>query len=110
MKRISVLFISILLVALAGIANGGYEGKMNLNTATAEELSLVPGINDEMAQNIVQYRQASGPFTSLNELKNINGFYASSISELKCSLKLEGNSNFDLIDSSRDWCNKNNLE
>jgi len=110
MKRISVLFITILLVTLAGVAFGGQEGRLNVNTATVDELSFIPGISSEMARNIVQYRKSNGPLASLNELQKIKGFYPSSINELKCSLKLDGKSDFDLTDHRRNWCNKNNMD
>lgn len=47
--------------------------RVNLNTATQEELDALPGIGPVLAQRIVEYRDANGPFTSPEDLKQISG-------------------------------------
>jgi competence ComEA-like helix-hairpin-helix protein len=47
--------------------------KVNVNLAGARELSALPGISDETAENIVQYRNNSGRFTEYNELLDVKG-------------------------------------
>lgn len=44
---------------------------VNVNTATAEELALLPGIGPALAQSIVAYREANGPFELLEQLQNV---------------------------------------
>jgi competence protein ComEA len=46
---------------------------LDLNTATAEELTELPGIGEELARRIVAYREANGPFTSTEELLEVSG-------------------------------------
>ena len=48
-------------------------GKVNINTATAEELEALPGIGPVYAQRIVDYRSQHGPFSNLLELTNVTG-------------------------------------
>lgn len=47
-------------------------GKVNLNTATAEELETLPGVGAVTAQRIVEYRSAHG-FARIEDLMNVKG-------------------------------------
>lgn len=47
--------------------------RININTATAAELTQISGIGDVIAQRIVDYREENGDFTSLEELTNVAG-------------------------------------
>lgn len=47
--------------------------KINLNTATTEQLSEIKGIGVKKAQAIVDYRKTNGQFTSLQQLTNVKG-------------------------------------
>ena len=49
------------------------EGKININTADAHTLTMLPGIGEVLAQRIVDYRTQNGPFRSVDELKNVSG-------------------------------------
>ena len=46
---------------------------LNLNTATLEELAQLPGIGEELARRIVEYREGSGPFETLEQLMEVSG-------------------------------------
>ena len=49
------------------------ENKININTATFDDLMLLPGIGPALAERIISYRETNGPFTSKEELVNVNG-------------------------------------
>ncbi len=47
--------------------------KVNLNTATAEQLQTLPGIGPAMAKRVIEYRTKVGKFTKIEELINVKG-------------------------------------
>ena len=46
---------------------------ININTANSQQLEALPGIGPVIAQRIVDYRNAYGPFTSPGQLINVSG-------------------------------------
>ena len=48
-------------------------GALNINTATAQELSMLPFVDRQTAENIVSYRDSHGPLSSIDELRNVKG-------------------------------------
>jgi len=46
---------------------------IDINTATAEELASLPGLDETVAQNIVSFRNASGPFAVVDDLLMVEG-------------------------------------
>jgi competence protein ComEA len=47
--------------------------RLNVNTATAAELELLPGIGPALAGRIVDDRRANGPFKSVDDLDRVKG-------------------------------------
>jgi competence protein ComEA len=54
-------------------AGGTPSAKVNLNTATVEQLDALPGIGPVLAQRIVDYRTQQGRFTSADQLDDVPG-------------------------------------
>ncbi|GHT31127.1 hypothetical protein FACS1894214_2130 [Planctomycetales bacterium] len=50
-----------------------YNFQVNINSADAAELQLLPGIGEKLSQNIIAYRQENGQFYRYTELQNIKG-------------------------------------
>jgi competence protein ComEA len=47
--------------------------KININTASVEELDTLPRIGTALAKRIVDYRTKEGPFRRIEDIKNVNG-------------------------------------
>lgn len=47
------------------------EKKININTATEQELESLKGIGPATAKNIIRYREEYGGFSSIEEIKNV---------------------------------------
>ncbi len=51
--------------------------KININTATADELTQLEGIGYKKAQAIIEHREKNGRFRTAEELTNVSGISAS---------------------------------
>jgi len=58
-------------------------GRVNINTASVEELMTLPGVGRRAAERIIERREAHGPFGSLEDLGEIQGFHAERIRRLR---------------------------
>ena len=58
-------------------------GSLDLNRATAQELTTLPGIGEVLAQRIVDYREAHGPFRSVEELIAVEGIGEGKLEKLR---------------------------
>jgi len=65
------------------------EGVVNLNTATPEELSLIPGVGPARVRNILAYRHAH-PFRTVDELARIKGIGRKTIRRWRIHLAVGG--------------------
>ena len=58
-------------------------GKVNINTATLEELDTLPGIGPAIAQRIIDYRTANGPFQTIEDVMNVRGIGQATFDSIK---------------------------
>ena len=63
--------------------NGNNQIKININTASVDEISKLPNISKRTAVNIVEYRQKHGNFTNLSELLKIKGITIEDLETIK---------------------------
>jgi len=65
-----------------------FTGKININTATAKELALIPGVGPVTAKSIIAYRKKNGKFKSSKDLLNVKGIGEKTMKKMKPQMKL----------------------
>jgi competence protein ComEA len=65
-------------------------GVVNINTASVEELQLLPGVGEARARAIVDERKARGGFKSVDELLEVKGIGPSNLDKLRPHVVLSG--------------------
>lgn len=63
--------------------NAQSSGKVNINTATQQELESLPGIGPITAQKIITYRQENGSFDKIEALQKVSGIGPATFEKLK---------------------------
>lgn len=64
------------------------DGKVNINTASKEELMTLPGIGESKAEAIIQYREEHGNFESIESLMEIPGIKEGVYNKIKAGVKV----------------------
>ena len=66
------------------------EAKLNVNSATAEQMiAAVPGLSEQVARAIVQYREDMGDIQSMDELLDVDGVSKDLLESIKKGMGLE---------------------
>lgn len=67
-------------------------GKLNLNTATEEQLMLLPTVGPSKAERIVAWRKKNGSFKRTADLRRVKGFGYRTFKKLEPFLEIKGES------------------
>ena len=82
------------LVASSGLAVAAAKptptGKVNINTATVEQLQTLPGVGQKLAARIVEQRQKSGSFKSVQEILTVKGIGEKNLAKIQAFLTTSG--------------------
>jgi len=76
------------MTAASAFAAGAQSGQpaaaqIDINSASAEQLTAIPGIGQVMAQRIVQFREEQGPFKRVEDLLKIKGIGEKSFQRIR---------------------------
>jgi len=83
-KILPVIVGGLIICAVAGGAGGSQpSGVVNINTASSEELQLLPRVGPSLAGRIIEFRQANGPFQTVDEILAVKGIGESSFKRLE---------------------------
>lgn len=66
-----------------GTQTGNDSGKININTASREELMKLNGIGETRANSIISYRESQGSFQSIEDIMQIEGIKEGVFSKIK---------------------------
>lgn len=67
----------------------GSSQKVNLNTASKEELMTLRGIGEARAEDIIRYRQEQGSFQAVEEIMNVSGIKEAAFQKIKDSITVQ---------------------
>ncbi len=90
-KLIPIIVLVLMAVTTVAIAaDSGPAGVVNVNTATADELQLLPRVGPALAGRILDFRDANGPFEGVEELVAVRGIGETSLEKLKPFVTVNG--------------------
>jgi comEA protein len=86
MKR-HVMGAMLVLLAVAAVVvaaeGGSSKGVVNINTASAQQLQLLPRVGPALASRIIEFRETNGPFKRVEELVAVRGIGEKSLEQLR---------------------------
>lgn len=65
------------------------DGKININTATSQELQVISGIGPARAEDIINYRESNGGFAAISEIQNIKGIGPATFQKMQDQITIE---------------------
>ena len=92
-RRLLPLVTAVALAATMAAASDSQsisDGVVNINTASAVQLQLLPGIGPAMAKRIIEFRETNGPFRKVDELIAVRGIGPKSMEKLRPYVVTDG--------------------
>jgi competence protein ComEA len=89
-RKVSIILIFVALVSfIGGFADAEDNAKININTASVEQLTTLQGIGEKKAESIVEHRAEYGPFATIEDLKGVKGVGDKIFSKIKDQIMTE---------------------
>ena len=88
-RTVTALILAVLFASVAAAA-AGQEGVVNINTASAEQLTFLPRVGPALAGRIVEFRDSNGKFKATDELILVRGIGEGTYELLKPYVTIDG--------------------
>ncbi len=83
-RLLALILVALAVAVVAGAAESVQpSGVVNINTASSEELELLPRVGPALAGRIIEFREANGPFRTVDEILAVKGIGESSFEKLE---------------------------
>src|SRR5262245_51023966 len=79
-----------------GAAKPELVGTININTATPDQLELLPGVGPERARAIVEWRGEHGAFKAVDDLLQVSGIGQKALDRMRPHVSVSGKSDAEL--------------
>ena len=99
MKRFRIVVVLIMVLSLvAGVAVMAVaSSKVNINSASKEELMQLEGIGSAYAEKIIEYRETNGPFEKAEDITNVKGVGEATFEKNKDKITVAEDSDGDVV-------------
>ena len=88
-RTVTTLILAVLFASVVAAA-AGQEGVVNINTASAEQLTFLPRVGPALAGRIVEFRDSNGKFKATDELILVRGIGEGTYELLKPYVTIDG--------------------
>lgn len=75
---------------IIGTTEEPYDYRLDINSASKIQLMDLPGIGEAIAQRIIDYRSANGPFQTTEDLLNIEGIGKKKLLQIEAFIRVGG--------------------
>lgn len=83
-RLFTFILVALAITAVAWTAESSQpSGVVNINTASSDELELLPRVGPALAGRIIEFRETNGPFRSVDEILAVKGIGESSFEKLE---------------------------
>lgn len=78
------------------------EGRVNINSATEDQIAFLPGIGPKLAKEVVSYRTTSGGFKTIEDIKRVSGVGEKKFEKIKDFIVVEGDTTINPAKTAKD--------
>lgn len=94
---ILVILISVATSAIAEETRKVVTGRLNINEASGQDFSLLPGIGEKTSHRIVKYREELGGFKAIEQMKRVKGIGDAVFNKIREHLTTTGKSDLKVL-------------